>query len=84
MCLINNILTSHGFTLFDFSLPDLQNTQVFEDDNTVGNQISSNINEKILTLTDNQRIFNTVSNEINEKCNGQCIFIDGPGGSGKS
>ena len=86
---INTILQTHGYTINDFNLPSLE---CINCNNNMDLEISelrllnnNNIGELVHTLTNEQTIiFNTIIDAINEKCNDRLIFIDGPGGSGKS
>jgi hypothetical protein len=87
--IINEILILHGYSLSHFDLPNVDNTDDVLAESRINNdEIDYNaddLDENINSLTDAQRvIFNTVINAINGESQNKYIFIDGPGGTGKS
>jgi hypothetical protein len=89
LSIINQIVILHGYSLSNFNLPDVDDEDYTlaecEMNNDQNINVVDDLEEKINSLTDAQRIiFNTVINALNGKNKIKCIFIDGPGGSGKS
>ena len=87
---INTILSANEYSSNDFNLPEIseyqKNEKTEEDINTSEYIIQRNI-FNILSLSNKQReIFNKIMESINNNNYdyNKCLFIDGPGGSGKS
>ena len=80
-------LKINGFTLNDFDLPNITEYIEEYDDSMKSYKnadIFSDLQIKIESLKDNQKIiFDVVVRCLKEKQQ-KCIFVDGPGGSGNS
>ena len=84
--IIHKNLQINGYTLTDFKLPDISTyIEEYNDDSFYEKYNTLNeVHLKINTLKTNQKnIFNAVLESLTQKQK-NCIFIDGPGGSGKS
>ncbi|XP_051173501.1 uncharacterized protein LOC127289553 [Leptopilina boulardi] len=93
LILINEVFSFHGFSLHQFGLPHI-NQKVFDDYNSVSKENSAlelqllKIKSDCLikSLNDDQRnVFNDIMMAVhNDNCSNRYIYLDGPGGSGKS
>ncbi|KAL7291672.1 hypothetical protein TKK_0014707 [Trichogramma kaykai] len=87
---IENILSINGHTLSQFDLPDLQSNVEYNsaciEHNVIDNTVEgASVESRISMLTVNQKIiFEEISKYMEDPNRDRCIFIDGPGGSGKS
>jgi hypothetical protein len=89
MNIIHSILTLHGYSLIDFDLAcnNYLDEKIMDIDYIMTQTLNDrdNIDEKIKSLTNAQQvIFNKVVNAIKNKNHDKYIFVDGPGGTGKS
>jgi hypothetical protein len=87
--IINSILILHGYSLIDFDLPC--NNYLHEKITDIDYNITQNLNDsdnivqQIKSLTNAQEIiFNKVINAVKNENHDKYIFVDGPGGTGKS
>ncbi|XP_043474034.1 uncharacterized protein LOC122506104 [Leptopilina heterotoma] len=93
LILINEVLSFHGFTLNQFGLPGIYQ-KVLDDydsirveDNALELQLlKEEADSPIKSLNNDQRsVFNDIMIAVHDdNCNKRYIFLDGPGGSGKS
>lgn len=87
--IVNEMLLLPGYLLCDCNLPSME----VSNDSSINDEVSNDekfdavnhVDLKMNSLTEAQRIvFNTVINAVNGTATDKCIFIDGPGGTGKS
>lgn len=83
LIIISKILISHKLSLSSFNLPEIENIDKLLNEKSIINSDEINISINKLSL-EQKNIYNYIKNLIYNKSGKKTIFIDGPGGCGKS